>query len=846
MTRRRIRTSSVRRASAPRASVRTTRTALAAGSTLALALAGLTVTTTSASAASTDLVLNEVYGGGGNSGAAYTHDFVELANHGSAPASLEGLSLQYGSASGNLGGGSAPGSGSLKVDLHGSVAPGHTFLVQLAPGSGAGQALPQPDQSSTAINLSGTAGKVALVRATSVLSCGTACATDPAVVDFLGWGGANDFEGHAAAATTNATSSARGGADARDTDDNAADFATGAPTPVNAAGETGAGGDPGPEPEQARIPAIQGHGHRSPYDGRRVATTGVVTANKFDGYWIQDSAGDGDDTTSDGIYVYAGAAGAKPAVGRTVTVTATVSEFRPSSRTGPNLALTELTDSTFTEGARAEPMPAPVLIGPSGRVAPAENADSGDGSGNRVDVETTGDFRPDRDAIDFYETLESMRVEVRDAQVVGPTNSYGELTVVPGGTTGALPTRSGGVRYASYDTPNTARLTVDDEIIYQQMPAANVGDTLTGAVSGPLSYDYGTFRIYPTSVPTVRSGGLTKEVTQAPARNEVAIATFNVENLDPTDPQVKFDRLAETIVHNLAAPDVVALEEVQDDTGPECPNGPSATCESDGVVSADRTLRMLTDAIAAAGGPAYQWRQISPVNLADGGQPTGNIRVAFLFRTDRGVSFVDRSGGDATTATDVTRQPDGQAALTMSPGRIAPTDDAWEDSRKPLAGEFAYRGRTFFVIANHFNSKGGDEPLLGRWQPPARSSETQRHAQARLVHDFVAQIRAVQPDAEVVVVGDLNDFEFSRTSQILQEGRTLVSLPTLLPPAQRYSYVFEGNSQVLDQILVSPALIGNRSAGFSGRVRDYDIVHVNAEFADQVSDHDPQVVRISP
>ncbi|MFD2081104.1 hypothetical protein SAMN05421678_104210 [Actinopolymorpha cephalotaxi] len=842
MTRRRIHLFSASRASGRRA-----RTALAAGSTFALALAGLTVTTTSASAASTDLVLNEVYGGGGNSGAAYTHDFVELLNHGSVPASLEGLSLQYGSAAGNLGGGSAPGSGSLKVDLHGSVAPGHTFLVQLAPGSGTGQALPEPDQSSTAINLSGTAGKVALVRGTTVLSCGMSCATDPAVVDFLGYGSANDFEGHPAVATSNATASSRGGAaDARDTDDNAADFATGTPTPVNAAGESGGGTDPGPEPEQATIPAIQGHGHRSPYGGRRVVTTGVVTAKKFDGYWIQDSAGDGDDTTSDGVYVYAGASGAKPAVGKTVTVTATVSEFRPSSRTGPNLALTELTDATFTEAAQQEKMPAPVLIGPGGRVAPAENADSGDGSGNRVDVETTGDFRPDRDAIDFYETLESMLVEVGDAQVVGPTNSYGELTVVPGGTTGAPRTRAGGVRYASYDTPNTSRLTVDDEIIYKQMPAANVGDSLAGEVSGPLSYDYGTFRLYPTSVPTVRSGGLTKEVTEAPARNEVAIATFNVENLDPTDPREKFDRLAGTIVRNLAAPDVLALEEVQDDTGPECPDGPSATCQSDGVVSADRTLRMLTDAITAAGGPAYQWRQISPVNLADGGEPTGNIRVAFLFRTDRGVSFVDRAGADATTATDVTRQADGRAALTLSPGRIAPTDAAWNNSRKPLAGEFTYRGRTFFVVANHFNSKGGDEPLLGRWQPPVRSSETQRHAQAQLVHDFVARIRAVQPDAEVLVVGDLNDFEFSRTAQILQEGRTLVSLPALLPPAERYSYVFDGNSQVLDQILVSPALIGTRSAGLSGRVRGYDIVHVNADFADQVSDHDPQVVRIIP
>ncbi|GAA5002412.1 endonuclease/exonuclease/phosphatase family protein [Actinopolymorpha pittospori] len=815
------------------------RTMLAAGSTLALGLGGLTFLTVPASAASVDLVLNEVYGGGGNTGATFTHDFVELANRGDAPVELAGLSLQYGSSTGNLGGGSTPGSGNLKVDLHGTVAPGGTFLVQLAPGSGNGEALPTPDLASTTLNLSGSTGKVALVRGTNVLACGSTCAADPAIVDFLGYGAANDFEGHPAPATANATSSTRG--TGADTDDNAADFTTGAPTPRNAAGETGGGG-PEPEPEKARIPAIQGGGHRSPFAGKRVETTGVVTASKFDGYWVQDATGDGDDDTSDGIYVFATATGAKPTVGQAVTVTGTVTEYRPSSASGPNLALTEIENAKFAVLPEALPMPAPVLIGPGGRVAPAQNPDSG-GAG-RVDVETAGEFRPDRDAVDFYEALESMRVEVRDAEVVGPTNSYGEMVVVPGGTD--LPrTRAGGVRYAAYDTPNTQRITVDDEIIYQRMPSANVGDTLPGLVSGPLSYDFGMFRIYPAQVPQVRSGGLAKEVTAAPNHNELAIASFNVENLDPTDPAEKVDQLASTIVHNLAAPDVLALEEVQDDTGAECPDGPSPTCTPDGVVTADQTLRMLTEAITAAGGPAYQWREISPQNLTDGGEPTGNIRVAFLFRPDRGVQFVDRPGGDATTPTGV-QNIDGKAALTLSPGRIAPTDDAWANSRKPLAGEFSYHGRTVFVIANHFNSKGGDEPIMGRWQPPTRSSEQQRHQQAVLVHDFVADILAVQKDARVIVAGDLNDFEFSQTSSLLREDGTLVSLPTLLPEQERYSYVFDGNSQVLDQILVSPALVGKRSAGLSGRVRGYDIVHVNAEFADQVSDHDPQVVRITP
>jgi predicted extracellular nuclease len=142
------------------------------------------------------------------------------------------------------------------------------------------------------------------------------------------------------------------------------------------------------------------------------------------------------------------------------------------------------------------------------------------------------------------------------------------------------------------------------------------------------------------------------------------------------------------------------------------------------------------------------------------------------------------------------------------------------------------------VVANHFNSKGGDQPLFGRFQPPTRSSEVQRHAQATVVHDFTEKIRRIDPLATVVALGDLNDFEFSETADILTAGGFMTDLPRTLPADQRYSYVFEGNSQVLDHILVSkPAQL----LGF-----DYDVVHLNAEFADQASDHDPQVVRLVP
>jgi hypothetical protein len=196
---------------------------------------------------------------------------------------------------------------------------------------------------------------------------------------------------------------------------------------------------------------------------------------------------------------------------------------------------------------------------------------------------------------------------------------------------------------------------------------------------------------------------------------------------------------------------------------------------------------------------------------------------------------VDRPGGDSTTATDVV-SVDGRAALTLSPGRISPTDPAFANSRKPLAGEFRFRGEPVIVIANHFSSKGGDQPLFGRFQPPTRSSERQRHGQARAVRAFVDKLRAADARANVVVLGDINDFEFSTTADLLVGDGWLVDLPRRLPAAERYTYVFDGNSQVLDHILLSRPLVA--------RGYEYDIVHTNAEFADQVSDHDPQLVRL--
>ena len=105
------------------------------------------------------------------------------------------------------------------------------------------------------------------------------------------------------------------------------------------------------------------------------------------------------------------------------------------------------------------------------------------------------------------------------------------------------------------------------------------------------------------------------------------------------------------------------------------------------------------------------------------------------------------------------------------------------------------------------------------------------------MNDFVDDVLAVDPAADVIVLGDINDFEFSETVDILEGEGELFSAIKTLPANERYSYVFEGNSQVLDQILLSPNI-------YTHFPYVYDVVHVNSEFANQASDHEPSVVRI--
>ena len=805
-----------------------------AGVVTALIAAGTAVLPTAASAVdlTSDVVISEVYGGGGNSGAPYTNDFIELYNHGPAAVDVSAWSVQYASSTGT----------SWQVTkLTGSVPAGGYYLIGEGAGAGNGAALPTPNATGT-IALSATAGKVALVNSqTALAGCAASCDSAAGVVDFVGFGTANDAAGSPTPALSNSTSAQRTTTPYTNTGNNAADFTVAAPTPA-AAGATPPPPPPGcsssPTPPQCvpgstTIQDVQGTGFLSPLVGQSVdKVEGIVTAlggaNSSKGFWMQQ---DNPDATranaSSGIFVFSSTATVK--LGDEVLVTGKVSEYYPLSSgetlsTTSSLSTTELSPTLITTVSSGNPVPASLVLTPT--TVPDTYLPPAPAGGN---IESITAVDPSRSALEFWEAHEGMMVEVDNAPVVGPGKpQYGEiyLTTKPA----AQRTPRGGTYLAGYDSTPSGRVLI--ESVSGNVPAANVGDELVGATSGPVGWStFGGYDIQATTIGAYQNNNLTGTVATAQTADQLAIATYNVENLAPSDPQSKFDRLGAGVVTNLKSPDIISVEEIQDNDG----------ATDDGVVASDQTTTKLINAISAAGGPTYTASSIDPVNDQDGGQPGGNIRIVFLYNPAR-VSFVSKPGGDSTTAVSVSAGTDGTPELSVSPGRVDPTNDAWTTSRKPLAGEFIFNGKKVIVIGNHLDSKGGDQNADGRYQPPNRSSEIQRNKQATVLNNFVKQIMAVDPRANVVLAGDFNDYQFSQPiTTLTDDGATLTDLINTLPENQRYTYVFNGISQVLDHIFVSKPL----SDGPAGTV-DYDVLHVNSEFSDQASDHDPQVVRIRP
>src|SRR5262245_4697229 len=467
-----------------------------------------------------------------------------------------------------------------------------------------------------------------------------------------------------------------------------------------------------------------------------------------------------------------------------------------------------------------------------------------------------------------------MLVTVKNAEATGPTNSFGEIfTVVDNdanptnGTTatGQIPRGNvlltpGASDFGDTDTsggdfnPERVQIDADDGILPDfSSPLVNVGARL-GDVTGIVNYDFGNYQVVATQAFAVTTPSTLSKETSALTgdAHHLLVASYNAENLDPGDGAARFATIADEILHRLNAPDVVALQEVQDNNG----------ATDNGVTTADVTLGMLVDAINATAPAGVHYTFIdNPFigNDSNGGEPGGNIRTAFLYRTDR-VDLVPGSlrtigaDGQAITNTDETA-PDGNGDQQTNP------DNPFFDSRPPLVATFTFNGQQVTVVDNHFTSKGGSAPLLGSDQPPFDAGEVQRAAQAQAVNNFVDSLLVADPAANVIVSGDLNEFQFEEPMQVLKgtasisnydvpgddpfdavadytPGGTAVlnDLQDLLPANERYDYVFEGNSETLDHVFVSNGLQTGAQ---------FDILRINAEFFDQTSDHDPLLARFT-
>ena len=335
-----------------------------------------------------------------------------------------------------------------------------------------------------------------------------------------------------------------------------------------------------------------------------------------------------------------------------------------------------------------------------------------------------------------------------------------------------------------------------------------------------MGYGFGNFEVNVTESFEISPSGLAQEVTElVGGEDDLTVASYNVLNLSPLSADdAQRTLLAEQIVNNLSSPDIIGLQEIQDNDGTtDGVNSP--------VTDATETLQALVDAIALAGGPTYEFFDVAPVDDTAGGAPGSNIRNAFLYDPER-VSLESFTSLEGLTT--------------------------FEGTRDPLVGNFNFNGHQVTIVNNHLTSRFGSTPVFGGPQPFVQAGEAEREAQAQALNNYVDSLVETNPDAKVIVLGDLNTFDFTNDLREILPGtgneRVLTNLvEQAVIEDEAYTFIFEGNSQVLDHMFVSDALL--ESAQF-------DIVHVNndfprddgrIQFEDTVvaSDHEPLLAKFS-
>jgi len=797
----------------------------------------LAVTSLMAQASTSGVVISQVYGGGGNSGATYTNDFVELFNAGSAPVSLNGWSVQYASATGTT----------WQKTLLGDVVlqPGQHYLVQEALGNGGSTALPAPDATGT-LAMSATAGKVALVNSNTTLT--STSVTGATIVDYVGFGStATPSEGSPTPAPSNTTAVVRINGGCTDADNNSTDFAVGAPTPRNSAsaltvcsggstGGGGGGGGGGSTGNVVKIYEIQGSGSTSPLLNTTVTTSGVVTKVNNNGFYLQDPVGDGNVQTSDGIFVFTSAAPTVVA-GNLVQVTAKVAEFNVGSASNAQTlahTVTELTGPTVTvQGSGYSIVPTPITL----------------------PVATDAEL----------ERVEGMLVTVH-SQLTASQNyfqgRFGQVTLSANGRM-ETPTnrfRPGVSAQALAQQNALSRILLDDGTTQQNpnptpyfdpadntLRAGDTVDTITGVIDYGLSTTssdgLADYKIHPTQTLSFNRANPRTATPEAVGGN-VKVGSANVLNFFTTftdgttasgqsgqgctlggatsasncrgaDNLAEFTRQRAKIVEVIAGlnADVVGLMEIQ----------------NNGDTAAQNLVGALNTKLGAG--------TYAVVPIAANATGTDAIRVAMIYKPTH---------------------------LSLSGAALSDTNAI--NNRPPLAQSFSTpNGEKFSVVVNHLKSKGSCPSNAS--DPDADQGDLQgcfndlRKQQAQRLMSFVSSVQASSGSADAILIGDFNAYaqedpinELTSNGYVDQIGRF---------NAFGYSYVFDGAAGRLDHAITTPSLSTKVTRAIEWHVNadEPSVIDYNTEFKQpacaacgpdyytaspyRASDHDPVVVGLN-
>ena len=571
--------------------------------------------------------------------------------------------------------------------------------------------------------------------------------------------------------------------------------------------------------EVKNIGEVQGESHESPLVGKEVVINNVVvTKTDKTGFYVQDKVSDNNPKTSDAVYV---ASEEKVESGDLLKVQGTVKEgymeeysVKPGQtfkKPAGSLTVTQIINATITKLGKAD---LPKALNISEKM-PKDIVDN-----------TPTKYNPETEALDYWESLEGMRVEVTKPKVTGPQYK-GDIYVLPGDYKGQKLNNIGGVNLRpGVQNTEVLPITVGNSFV------AKAKDYFNENITGVVTYKNKTYKIDPIDPNALKGllqdGGLTREVSKIyPSEDKLTIASYNIENFSANNnghdetPEEKVDKIANSFIKEVHSPDIITLIEVQDNNGGV----------NDGTVDGVKSGEKLAQRIKSLGGPDYKYTEIAPVDGKDGGKPGANIRVAYLYNPKRVTLIGKEKGGSEEAARFV------NGHLEKNPARIDPTSVHFEKVRKSLAAEFEFKGERIVVIANHLKSKLGDDAIYGSNQPSVENTKAKRIEEAKILNAFIKEGLRQNPNLKFVLTGDFNDFEFSDSVKTIV-GNELVNLMAEHEQGDRYSYFYRGSNQSLDNILISK------------NIKDkvvFSPVHINASFMEEhgrASDHDPVVVQI--